>query len=620
MIDELLDYYNRELKFIREEGRAFAKQYPRIATRLRLSAGDTLEDPHVARLVESFALLCARLRLKIDDEFPEVCQSLLQALYPQYVAPIPPISICHFEPTELASENHEGVLIGRGAVVETEEFKGQSCSFRTCFATRVYPIKLTEAQYQKPPFTFPVEPSWSATARAALRIRFRTISDKLPISKMEISKLHLYLGSAESCGNELFETLLRDCVGIGVFSSGCPEGRFISARNIRAIGYADDQALLENDARTSTAYRYLWEYFVSADKFRFVEIDLGSLVADVARDDLDIVFYLSKFNAHIGRELANDTIRVGCTPIINLFRHLPEPIRLTGNQTEYRVVPSYRRPQGMEIYSIDRVTATSSSGGESRDFQPFHMPSHREKSDEPGRYWHMSRRRRLNENLEGDRGTEVYLTIVDLNHRGQTNEEWTLHVQATCLNRDLAAELPSGGGRPYVTLQESTGLIQSTIITPISRTRRPLSRDQYLWRLISHLSLNHLTLTDSTHGAEMLREMLRLYNPTDLDEHRKIIESIQSIKYSRGTARIARMGTDDDSQQASGFCRGLEIELTVDEQRLVGMGVYLFASVLDRFFATFATINSYTRLQVRSIADNQLLYNGLPRAGESQLL
>ncbi len=627
MIDELLDFYNRELKFIRDEGRAFASLYPKIAARLKMSTGDALEDPHVSRLVESFALLCARLRLKIEDEFPEVCQSLLQALYPHYVSPVPPVGICRFKATELTHENPEGVFIRRDARLESEEISGQACIFRTCYATRVFPISIVQAEFQRPPFTFPIENTWSSRVEAAIRLRLRSDSDKLPIQKMQLSKLPLFTGNAQTCGNEIYEACLHNAVGVGLFSSGNKTGEYLSPDVIRPLGFGDEEALLKHDARTLAAYRFLWEFFVASDKFRFIELDLRNLVPIVARQDLDIVIYLNKVNPRIGRELTKDTLQLHCTPIVNLFRHIPEPIRLTGNQVEYRVVPSYRRPHGMEIFSIDRVTASSPGGMEYREFQAFHQPSHDGNDKSDGRFWQMSRRRRLSEDMEGDRGTEVFLSVVDLTSTAGADEEWTLHIESTCCNRDLVAELPSGLGEPAITLQESTGLIKADVISPLSPTRRPFMRDEYLWRLLSHLNLNHLTLIDSATGAESLREILRLYNPSDQDEHRKAIDSIQSVSYRRGVANVPYQelpGVQETNgslkQRISGFCRGLEIQLVVDEERLVGMGVYLFASVLDRFFSHFATINSYTRLEVRSVSENQVLYRGKPRAGGSQLL
>ena len=79
MRDDLLLYYERELTFLREMGAEFAQKYPKIASRLVLEA-DKCEDPHVERMLEAFAFLAARVHLKIDDEFPEITESLLQIL------------------------------------------------------------------------------------------------------------------------------------------------------------------------------------------------------------------------------------------------------------------------------------------------------------------------------------------------------------------------------------------------------------------------------------------------------------------------------------------------------------------------------------------------------------
>ncbi len=270
---------------------------------------------------------------------------------------------------------------------------------------------------------FPIENTWSSRVEAAIRLRLRSDSDKLPIQKMQLSKLPLFTGNAQTCGNEIYEACLHNAVGVGLFSSGNKTGEYLSPDVIRPLGFGDEEALLKHDARTLAAYRFLWEFFVASDKFRFIELDLRNLVPIVARQDLDIVIYLNKVNPRIGRELTKDTLQLHCTPIVNLFRHIPEPIRLTGNQVEYRVVPSYRRPHGMEIFSIDRVTASSPGGMEYREFQAFHQPSHDGNDKSDGRFWQMSRRRRLSEDMEGDRGTEVFLSVVDLTSTAGADEE-----------------------------------------------------------------------------------------------------------------------------------------------------------------------------------------------------
>jgi type VI secretion system protein ImpG len=95
MIDDLLPHYDAELTFIRRMAAEFADAHPKIAGRLRLSA-DAIDDPHVGRLIEAFAFLTARIRQKLDDEFPELIDALLSTLYPHYLAPIPSMAIVQF--------------------------------------------------------------------------------------------------------------------------------------------------------------------------------------------------------------------------------------------------------------------------------------------------------------------------------------------------------------------------------------------------------------------------------------------------------------------------------------------------------------------------------------------
>src|SRR2546430_4249034 len=95
MADELLSYYNRELAYLRRLGGEFAEAHPKIAGRLRMTA-DAVEDPHVSRLLEGVAFLNARIRQKLDDDFPELTDAILGQLYPHYLAPVPSMTIVQF--------------------------------------------------------------------------------------------------------------------------------------------------------------------------------------------------------------------------------------------------------------------------------------------------------------------------------------------------------------------------------------------------------------------------------------------------------------------------------------------------------------------------------------------
>lgn len=615
MKDPLLDFYERELGFIRQEGREFARRYPKIAGRLRLSDAENIEDPHVSRLIEAFALLCARLRIKMEDEFPEICHSLLQSLYPQYLAPIPPISICQLKLTDLSLDVPTGRLHRRGERLETEPIEGVQCVFRLCYDTQVLPLAIQSAEYLEPPLPFEVEPSWKNMVQAAVRIRLTSQSEKLALNAIRFKNLRLYLGGSTALGNELYEAFFRNALGIGLYKPRSPRGTSISSQAIVPVGFDRDQGLLDEDPRTIKAYSLLWDFFACPEKFRFVDLELDEVWATAAgaEEYVDVVILLRKTNQTVRRELRNDTIRLSCSPIINLFEHRAEPFHLTENQTEYRIIPTSRNPQAMEVISIDRVSASSPGGQEQRIFTPFYLPSHHQLAQPESMYWHAVRRRRLSEESEGDRGTEVYLTLVDLFSQPQSFAEWTMHVTTTCCNRDLVAKLPFGVGRPKVSLRDGGKSISVELLTPPTPTVRPFSRDEFYWRLISHLSLNHLTLVDEKNGAEALREILFLYNPNHSEESKRAIQSIQSVTYSRGVARVT-------SKSGSGFCRGIDIELIVDEERLVGMGPFLFATILGRFFALFSTINSFTRLTVRTLAGGEPLFVGKALAGDRHLL
>ena len=614
MKDKLLDYYNRELNFLRELGSEFAKQHPKLAGRLRLDA-DAIEDPHVSRFVEASALLAARTRLKIDDEFPEICQALLHTLYPHYLNPVPPAMIVQMSVSDKTAEVFDGTLIARGSRLETESIEGEPCRFRTCYDTRLWPIEVAEVEYLVPPL--PLAPSpWSRDVQAAIRVRLRALSPQVDLRLLKLDELRFFLGGSAACSNDLVEALFGNVVGLAlVGEQQAPQ--WLAASQLQPIGYADAESLLPHNRRGLPAYRILSEFFAMNDKFRFVSLDLGSVWQQVVQpQQVEVVFLLKRFHPVLQRELDRDALRIQCTPAVNLYFKRAEPIRMSDNLVEYRVIPNARGPAAAEIFSIDRVTAVSASGQE-REFIPFYEPSHPPGSEAWGpqgqRYWYAKRVAAMGKVTDDDRGSEVYLSVVDLHGQPGAEEGWVLDVETTCLNRDRVARLPFGGGHPRLTLVEGGATATAMCITPPTPTLRNYDRDDLHWRLISHLSLNHLVLTNDPQGATALREILRLYNVEDSAESRKVIDSVMQVSYRRGTARVG-------GGLGPGFCRGLEVEIVLDAARLGGTGAYLFASVLERFMGLFATLNSFSRTTIRVLGGDVPLIIGPPRAGSQTLL
>jgi type VI secretion system protein ImpG len=610
MSQRLYELYESELRFIREEIRDFSGRFEKVAARLRMTpdADELTEDPHVSRLIDSFALLTSRLRLKLEDEFPEICQAMLSVLYPQYLAPTPSAAIVQLQVDHVGAEVASGISVARGALLETEEISGQTCYYRTCFPTRIQPFRVRKSEYLKPPFVFKTEKSWGDRVQAALRIEFESVSDKLDWSKTSVNGVRLYLGGTATCGNRLYETISRDALGVGWFSEKQPNGFFYGPDLISCTGFDTDQGLLDHDPRTQAAYRTLWEFFVLAEKFRFVDVRTADAWKALAGNQLTLILFLGRHHPQLQKSMSSDAIQLGCVPVVNLFPKDAEPIQMTESQSEYRIVPSYRTVDGLEVHSVQKVVATRSGGESDLQFLPFYEPAHRFAAGEQDRYWHASRRKRMAGNESGDRGTEVFLSIVDLHSRPAPEDDWILHVETVCCNRDLVNDL--GMQTP---LHFHGGPVLASFRTSPTQTLRPVEREDWIWRLISHLSLNHLCVASDSEG-KLLREMLHLYNSQDREEVRNAIEGILRVRYSRSTARLR------DTGKGPGICRGLDIEIDVDEERLEAFGTYLFASVLDRFFAQLASINSFTRLRVRTRSGSQIIYQGPARCGTKSLL
>jgi len=610
--DELLPYYNRELAFIRDMGAAFADAHPKIAGRLRLGP-DGSKDPHVARMIEAFAYLNARTRHKLDDDFPEVSEALLGVLYPHYLAPTPSAAIIRFVLDRKQGELTTGYRIPRGATIETEGIEGQPCRFRTCYPTTLWPIELKLAELRAAPYSAPPV-RLSPAPVAMVRLQLDCLSDKIAFSGLPLDSLRFFLRGQSQYVYDLYELLLNNTVAVAVAAGpGDPEPRMLDPNCLRPVGFDRDEGLLEYSPRTFWGYRLLSEYFAFPEKFLFLDIaGLTPAVLSKLGPRMEIFLYVNRHSTDLERNVNQETFQLGCCPMINLYKQRAEPITITHTEPQYRVVPDARRPRAHEVYSVDRVVATSPDG-EEEEFLPFYSVKHARAAGQQRRFWYASRRAVEFAGGQVDHGTEVFLSLVDLDFRPSTPGEWTLDVETTCVNRDLPSRLPFGGGQPLLQLASGGPIAQIQCLTQPTATLRPALRHGTVWRLISHLSLNHLSLAENVEGADALREILKLYDVADSAETRALIQGVVGVSCRRVVGRAG-------GPVSAGFCRGLEVTLKFDEEKYTGGGVFLFASVLERFLGLYVSVNSFTKTVATTTKREEPLRRWPPRAGEQVLL
>jgi len=586
--DSLLAYFHRELEALRGLAGEFAERHPKIAGRLRLTK-DTSDDPHVARLLEGVAFLGARVQHRLDDEFPELTDGLLSVLYPHYLAPMPAVAITQFT----ADPGLTGpVRLPAGVAIETEPVGGETCLFRTAYPLTLWPVEIEAARLSGMPLAAPVNPA-ATRAVACLRISLRCANPTMTFTQLGLDRLRVFLAGEQ--GSALLELLLAHTVSVAFADDPADTHPVILPPDtLQAVGFSAEEALFPWPRRSFSGFRLLSEYFCAREKFLFIDIcrlDAKTLVS--AANRMDIFVYLDRAMPELERSVQTSSLALGCTPIVNLFEQRCEPIPLDHTSVEYRIEPNVRRPASVEVWSVEHVRE-GLPGGEVRIWAPFHRltRAHADATaDAPvGGFYGTARR----ETTGGNRGTDVYLLPHDAAFDPEREAGSVLSISALCCNRDLPAALPFTVGRPMLRLVEgAAGVVGLTCLTaPTPTLRRPL-RQHGFWRLISHLSLGHLSVVGGETAADALREVLRLYDCRDSAESRAAIQSLLNVTSQPGTARISQRG--GPGLRNGGFCRGLDVTLTFDEQVWTTGGIFVLASVLDRFLALHATVNSFVR-------------------------
>ncbi len=613
MRDDLLYYYERELGFLRQMGADFAERYPKVASRLQLEK-TRCDDPHVERLIEAFAFLAARLHLKIDDEFPEITQALLNLVYPHYVRPIPSMTIVEYRTDPQAGKLSTSVKVPRGTPLYTRPANGVTCKFRACYDTVIWPLSIVEAQWRTPDRLDP--PVKGSDAVAAIRLLLRC-HPGVTFNELRVPALRFHLLGDPNLVYPLYELLCNNCSGV-LLRDPTPKRRQRSiplpADSVRPAGFADDESMMPYPRRSFAGYRLLQEYFAFPEKFLFLDLlGLDAAAGQGFGDTMEVVFLVSSLPRQDQEQVfqtgvAPPIFRLGCSPVVNLFPQVAEPILYDQTRHEYPVIADVRRPDSIDIFSVDSVVAASAKSHEPVTFEPFYSFRHGTVRTRDQVFWHISRRE-LEGRLAGT--SSVWLSLVDLAGNPVRAEFETLTLRCTCTNGDLPSRLPLGNERGDFELASDSPVRQViSLRKPTESVAPPLGRNA-LWRLISHLSLNYLSLVDE--GKDALQEILRLYEFTSSPHLERQIAGIAKLSSRRSLARVV-------SDTGISFVRGTRVEMELDEEQYVGGSAFLFASVLEYFLGQYVSMNSFSQMAVRTTQRKEVIRQWQPRAGQNILV
>lgn len=584
------DYYQSELTALRQQAAVVCERNPA----LKAFIGQGAQDPDVERLLQSVSFLTGRLRQTIDDEFPEITHGLMQRLWPGYLRPQPSMSVVQFDPLPRPGPAR---LIARHSEVWSVPIQGIHCRFQTVFDTPVHPLELYRVQLAE------------SGEGAALKLGIK-LTAKGHLGELNMQQLRLHLAGELSIAHQLYRGLIqqRRTVRLTLLNnqgrmlhdaSGNPVCIKLDPSQIRPVGFDDEQALLGAAISPQRGYRLLQEFFVFRNKFLFVDV-LGLDAINCVDKELlaqasamELRFEFSRYpNAAARPSLEN--VKLHCTPVVNLFRHRATPIPLEAGQQEYRLLPAEMAEDTCEIFAIDKVEGWKPGQREHQEYVLSESTQQRAANPRytPPALYCLNQQPSV---LDDGMLTTICFQVEDA-------LEETVSIDLTCTNRDLPNRLAIGDIRiPGPGVPE---LLALRNICPATAGYTAPLQGEHLWKVISNLSLNYLSLEN----VEALKEILRTYDLPAFHDHSarqttdELFEALHKVSHQnidylkrgipvRGTRTLLEIRPKDAGCEAQWF---------------------LLGSVLSHFFALYASTHSFNQLQIKSSSGELWSWEALP--------
>ncbi|MDP2193670.1 MAG: type VI secretion system baseplate subunit TssF [Alphaproteobacteria bacterium] len=587
--DQLLYHYNRELDYLRHAGKQFARQYPKIARRLELSDSES-PDPHVERLLESFAFLSGRISKEIEDQHPQTASALLGILYPHIVNPVPAMGIAHLKADPSRGNLTTGFVVPKGTRLNASSTEGIDCTFSTVYPLKLWPVYVDQAKIvPSNKFTYtnsinPIQSEW------AIHIKLK--SKAVNFHDMKMDHVAFHIAAERKLALFLYQLIFSQPDAQAFISVDGTNLTALPKNTIQPMGFNAEEMSLPMGDHALHTYQMMQEYFHFQEKFLFFKInDIAKAgeQLDLRADTLDLYLPISDPGAIFDIDLKPEHFVLGATPIVNLFKKSTDPFRLDRKQTEYRLVPDQRLDKTLEIYAITKITGSVENRSDPLDLAPYYSLDHAHILNPETVYWVSKRKSAISRGLPG---SDMYVSFVDNTFNPQAPAQQIIYAETLCTNRYLAEQIPYNA---VLTPEETLPVSQILCITkPVSQIHAP-EDGETLWKLISQLSVNHIGLTSGSASVAGLLEMLRLYLRGSRQSHFEI-ETIKNLLVQTIVRRV-------NNEAWRGFVRGHEVTLVMDDVAQSGGSTFLLASILRHYFGLHVGINSFVEVVLKN--DNQ---------------
>ena len=588
--DRQLFYYQRELSFLREMGAVFSAQHPKVAKRLGLSK-DHAADPHVERLIESFAFLTSYLQRDIDAQFPRMSQAILNSIFPLITRPIPSMGIMEFalDASKKITKDH---TLPKGSQIYTDSLSGeQSARFRTAAPVTFYPVRVHEAQICSLRKYKSLSGAYKHTMGLVLTLKSLAGS----FAHMQMPFLRFFLHLSRNQALTFYSYLMRAQAPVAYTVE--PDSFVLHTKGVQPVGM--DEPMLPCDD-VHLGFALLQEYFCFPEKFLFVDVPMPM---GVDSDTVQIALPLATSESLAEYAFNAQSLRLHCAPIVNLFEKTTEPVLFDQKKLEYRLVPDRRQEKTTEIYSISDVYASRSIEEKEQVIAPYFSYDHQHLTNKTAMFWSARR----TPSSQSYAGTNIYMSLVDKDATPLSVQK-TVYARTLCSNRTMAADIQAG------TRFFSDTPTPTSHISPVFEMTEPLYPSLggvSQWKLVSMLATSYLTFSDKKEGVDRLQSLLSILSEMTLAENQKEIQSLLSLDVQPLVGRFARY------KDWAGFYNGNAITLLVDEHMVKVEQLFLLLTLLDKFFATQAQMHTFCRLSVRTNAREGVWFTWQQQGGSN---
>lgn len=572
-IDILSEYYQYELSYLRSASSEFASKFPKIARRLDLSHNES-SDPHVERMIESFAFLTGKLQKQIDDQFPEIASALLEVLYKPLMLPLPSCVMVNFDVDIPRAAKAPGFNIPKNTLLYALSHSGENCTFRTSHDLQLWPINIENIEIVQKEHI----PNYYARSTYYLKIGLKYSGIA---GAQTPKKLRFYIQA---------DALLRGKIFSSIFSAEenvlhQTDKNFTFLSGISPVGIEVDESLLPYPSSTFQGFRLLQEYFMFSEKFYGFDVDISNL------SDINGEFFLYiPMSYDIAMKISTKNFSLSSVPAINLFPKVSEPLRLDYKQVEYCMVADFRRYHSNEIYSIEKMAVIDSQNNDEIIIPEFFSCDHSSQESENQLFWTSKRKKSY---MTDALGEDVYISFIDLNFNPQFPSEKIFYAHTLCTNRFAAEQIPVNG---KLQIELSAPIKNVYCLDRPTNQKSSIKTGEILWKLISALSLNSLSF--SADGIKKLKEILYIFADIADSNLSGEIDAILSID---STIQIKRL----DEQIWRGFARGTNVEISFDES-IPNLGLPL-SLIISKFLSSYTSINTFVEVSVKNTFKNRIL-------------